>query len=217
MSKILITASAIALIAGAAAAQDTGLRFGLGVSTMGGTLEGAYRINQNWAVRGVVAGGINTKTLGGGTQTIDGVTYNINGQLGGFALLGDYYTGGTGFRISGGAFVSNTSFSGSTQASAANTITIGNTTLSSGETVSTSIEFKNKVSPMATVGYDWNIGRNFTLSGEIGAIAMGGLNVNVTAPAAPAADVARETQNIRDELSGYGVYPYVAITAAFRF
>jgi hypothetical protein len=46
---------------------------------------------------------------------------------------------------------------------------------------------------------------------------MGGLNVSVTAPAAPAADVARETQNIKDELSLFGVYPYIALTGSFRF
>lgn len=217
MKNLLLASAAIAALTTAASAQDGKLRFGLGVSTMGGTLEGAYRLNQNWAIRGLVAGGINTNTLGGGTQTIDGVTYTTTGQLGGFALLGDYYTGNSGFRVSGGAFVSNTSFSGSTVASAANPIEIGNTTLTAGETASASIEFRRKVSPMAAIGYDWNIGRNFTLSGEIGAIAMGGLNVNLTAPAAPAADVARETQNIRDELSRFNVYPYVGITASFRF
>lgn len=217
MSKILITASAIALLAGAATAQDSNLRFGLGVSSMGGTLEGQYRLNQNWAVRGVIIGGINTSVLGGGTQTIDGVTYNTSGQLGGAALLADYYTGNSGFRLSGGAFISNTSFSGSTTASVANPITIGNTTLTGGESASASVEFARKISPMLTVGYDWNIGRNFTLGGEIGAIAMGGLNVDVVAPAAPAADVAREVQSINDELSGLGVYPYIAITASYRF
>ena len=213
MKYMLATASAIALLATAASAQDNNLRFGLGVSTMGATLEGAYRFNQNFAIRGVFAGGLNAN----GTQTVDGVNYNTSGQLGGFALLADYYTGNSGFRLSGGAFVSNTSFSGNTTASVANPITIGNTTLTGGETASASIDFARKVSPMLTVGYDWNIGRSFTVSGEVGAIAMGGLNVALAAPAAPAADVARETQNIKDELSPFGVYPYVALTGTFRF
>ena len=75
------------------------------------------------------------------------------------------------------------------------------------------------MSPILTVGYDWNIGRNFTLSGEIGAIAMGGLNASVsTNVAVPAADLARETRNIQNELDAFGnFYPYVAITAGFRF
>ncbi len=213
MKHIFVTASAIALLAGAATAQDNNLRFGLGLSTMGGTLEGAYRFNENFALRGIVAGGLNAN----GTQRVDGVDYNTTGQLGGFALLADYYTGNTGFRVSGGAFVSNTSFSGSTTATVANPITIGSSTFVSGETASTDIEFARKVSPMLSVGYDWDVARNFTISGEIGAIAMGGLDVVVTAPAAPAADVARETQNIKDELSPFGVYPYIALTGSFRF
>jgi hypothetical protein len=217
MIKQLSVSLAIIASATMASAQDSNVRFGLGVSTMGGNLEGAYRFNDNWGIRGVVAGGINTGNLGGNTQTIDGVTYNTNGQLGGFALMADYYTGHGNLRLSGGAFVSNTSFSGSTTASTANPITIGNTTLTGGETASASVEFQRKVSPMLTVGYDYNIGRSFTLSAEVGAIAMGGLNVDLTAPAAPAADVARERQNIRDELSQFGVYPYIAITAGFRF
>jgi len=213
MKYILSTATAIALIASVASAQDSNLRFGLGVSTLGGNLEGAYRFNDRFALRGVLSGGFSAS----GTQSVDGVNYNTSGQLGGFSLLADYYTGNTGFRISGGAFVSNTDFSGTTTASVANPITIGNTTLTGGETASADIEFKRKVSPMVTVGYDWNVGRNFTISGEIGAIAMGGLNVALTAPLAPAADVARETQNIKDELSPFGVYPYVALTGSFRF
>lgn len=213
MKNICLAASALALIAGMASAQDSNLRFGLGVSTMGATLEGAYRLNQNFAIRGVLSGGINAN----GTQTIDGNTYNTSGQLGGFALLADYYTGSTGFRVSGGAFLSNTDFSGSTTASAANPITIGGTTFTGGETASASVAFKRKVSPMLTVGYDWNVMRNFTVSGEIGAIAMGGLDVDLVAPAATAADIARETRSINDDLSRFGVYPYVAITGSFRF
>lgn len=213
MKSILLASAACLAFSSAAFAQDQGLRFGLGLSTMGATLEGAYRLNDRLAIRGVVAGGLNAN----GTQTVDGVAYTTSGQLGGFALLADYYTGNTGFRLSGGAFVSNTSLSGSTTASAANPIEIGGTTLTGGETASADIEFKNKVSPMLTIGYDQKIGRSFTLSGEIGAIAMGGLDINLSAPAAPAADVARETQNIRDELSRFGVYPYVAITGTFRF
>lgn len=213
MKSILLTASAIALLASTASAQDSNLRFGLGVSSMGGTLEGAYRFNQNWAVRGLIAGGISAN----GTQSIDGVNYATSGQLGGFALLADYYTGGSGFRVSGGAFVSNTNFSGSTTATNANPIEVGSFTANSGETVSAEIEFTRKVSPMLTVGYDWNIGRTFTLSGEIGAIGMGGLNVSVDAPAIAANEVAAEVNNINDELSAFGVYPYVAITGTFRF
>ncbi|MGH1576859.1 hypothetical protein [Planktotalea sp.] len=213
MKKAYLVASVFAMIAGTASAQDNNLRFGLGVSTLGGTLEAAYRINQNFALRGVLSGGLNAN----GNQTIDGVNYSTSGQLGGFALLGDYYTGSTGFRVSGGAFISNTSLSGSTTASAANPITVGNTTLTGGETASASVEFKRKVSPMVTVGYDWNVSNSFTISGEVGAIAMGGLDVALSAPAAPAADVAREKQNIKDELSQFGVYPYIAITGSFRF
>ncbi len=208
--KILLTASAIALLSSAAVAQDSNLRFGLGVSTLGPTLEGAYRLNQSFALRGVLSGGLGIN----GAQTIDGVKYDTKGQLGGFALLADYYTGDTGFRVSGGAFISNTNFSGSTTASPTNPITVGNTTLTSGETASASVEFARKVSPMLTVGYDWNIGQRFTLSGEVGAIGMGGLNVSVVAPAA---DVAREVRNINDELSQFGVFPYIAITGSFRF
>lgn len=215
MKSILLTASALALLASTASAQDSNLRFGLGVSTLGGTLEGAYRFNQSFALRGVIAGGVS----GSSTETVDGVNFNLNGQLGGFALLADYYTGSSGFRVSGGAFVSNTSVSGSTTASPANPIDIGLTTLTGGETATVGVEFARKVSPILTVGYDWNIGRSFTLSGEIGAIAMGGLTPTVsTNVAVPAADLAREVQNINNQIGSIpGVYPYIAITGSFRF
>ncbi len=46
---------------------------------------------------------------------------------------------------------------------------------------------------------------------------MGRLNVSVDAPAIAANEVAAEVNNINDELSAFGVYPYVAITGTFRF
>jgi hypothetical protein len=46
---------------------------------------------------------------------------------------------------------------------------------------------------------------------------MGGLNVSVTAPAVAATEIAAEVQSINDELSQFGVYPYIAITGSFRF
>ena len=216
MKTILVTASAIVFFAGAAFAQDSNLRFGVGVSTLGGTLEGAYRFNDNWAVRGVLSGGLN----GNKTDTADGAEYDFTGRLGGLALLGDYYTGSSGFRVSGGAFVSNTSISGVAKPVAGSPIDIGLTTLGFDNTVNLDINFARKVSPMVTVGYDWNVGKRFTVSGEIGAIAMGGLKSSIsTAIPTNAADIAREENNINSELDKKvgNIYPYIAITGSFRF
>lgn len=121
--------------------------------------------------------------------------------------------------MSGGAFLSNTSIAGVATPVAGSPIDIGLTTLSVGNTVDADISFARKVSPMLSVGYDWNIGKRFTLSGEIGAIAMGGLEASITtAIPIPAADIAREVNSINSELDAAGnVYPYIAITGSYRF
>ncbi len=210
-------AAALALCASATtlAAQDGNIRVGAGISTLGGgNFEAAYRLNDSWAVRGIISGGLNTT----GTETVDGTALNYTAQLGGTALVGDYYVGGSGFRVTGGAVLFNTSFSGNVVASAANPVDVGLTTLNSGERVDVTVDFANNVAPMIGVGYDWNIGRSFTLSGEIGAIATGGTNVSVTSNLnnVPQADIDREIANIKGERD-VNAYPYIGITASFRF
>lgn len=214
MNRTIIAAALISLTGSAALAQDGGLRFGLGVSTLGGgNIEAAYRLNDRWGIRGVYSTGLNAN----GTETIDGAQMNYNAKLGGFALMGDYYTGSTGFRVSGGAVMFNSSFDANTVATAANPITIGSTTLNSGERVDVGIEFRNRVAPILSVGYDWNMGKNFTISGELGAIATGGTNVSVSSNVALSqADIDQEVANIKGQ-QDLKAYPYVAITAGFRF
>ena len=213
MKSLLTSAALLILLTSPSVAQEAGLRFGLGVSSLGTAVEGAYRFNQDFGVRGVLAG----RTVTGRIGAVDGVSYNSDWQLGGFALLADYYTGNSGFRISGGAFLSDTRFRGTATASANNPLPIGNTTLTNGETVVVTSEFARKVSPILTVGYDWQVSPKFTLSGEIGGILTGGLNVSLASPTVSAADIATEIQNIQTERAIGKVYPYIAITGSFRF
>lgn len=211
--RAICTVAAWFLLATTLQAQDDRYRLGVGLSTLGPQIEGAYRITPQFAVRGVIA------AIGAdGQETVDGVTYDVSGQLGGFSVLGDYYTGDSGFRLTAGAFLSDTDLSGSATASPANPIEVGNTTLTAGETVGASVEFSNRISPVLAVGYDGRMGRNFTLSGEVGAVLMGGLDVQLDAPSSvSAADVELERRNIEDDLSGLDFYPYISISATFRF
>jgi hypothetical protein len=213
LNPALSVASLIVVLASPAFAQENNLRFGLGISSLGTSVEGAYRFNQSFALRGVLAGSDITGRVG----TVDGVRYDSNWQLGGFALLADYYAGNSGFRVSGGAFVSGTSFRGTALASPSNPVPIGNTTLTNGETAVVTSEFSRKISPILTVGYDWNIDPRFTLSGEIGGIVTGGLDVSLVSPTVSAADIATEVRNIQNERAVGNLYPYIAITGSFRF
>lgn len=216
MKRHILTAliTSTALFAGhTAIAQDGNTRFGLGVSTMGATLEGAYRINERFALRGLLAG-INASDK----QTIDGIDYDVDGQLGGLGLLVDYYPGQSGFRLSGGAFISRTEFTGSATANSPGDIDIDGTPIAVGDSVTTSVEFGRKVAPMLTLGYDQSLGKGWTLSGEIGAIISGDFNVDIDAPAyVSATDIANEEDSIRNDLNQLGVYPYVGLSVSYRF
>jgi hypothetical protein len=210
-----VAAIASTLLSSTAFAQDGNVRVGAGVSTLGANLEAAYRLNDRFAIRGVISGGLSRNT----TQAADGVNYDANARLGGFSLLADYYTGNSGFRVSGGAFLSNSSITGVATPVPGSPIDIGLTTLAAGNTVNAEVKFARRISPMLTVGYDWNIGSAFTLSGEVGAIAMGGLTPTIsTAIPIPQADIDREINTIQNELNQAGqFYPYIAITASYRF
>ncbi|QIE40698.1 porin family protein [Rhodobacteraceae bacterium SC52] len=193
---------------GAAQAQEPG-EFGinLGVSTLGPTIEGTYRISDKLGVR-VPAG-----YFGGDFDTSeDGIDYDLNASIGGIGLLADYYPLSGGLRLSGGAFLSKYEADGTGQGSGQ----IGDTIYNDID-LAFDAEAENYVMPTLSLGYDGSIGQRWTLSADLGAMYTGGFDVTLQDRSGQVSqsDIDAEIANIEGDAPDF--IPYVKLSVGFRF
>lgn len=223
---------ALALAAAPALAQENNMRVGLGVTTLGATLEGQYKINENLAVRGLFAGGLSTDESGTETDSDVIATYTGSANLGGAAVLMDYYVGGSGFKVSGGVLMSTTGIDLSSNLRPnGGSFEFGDLDINAGSVdVDASAKFKRKMAPVVTIGYDWRITERFSLNAEIGAIAIGGFDLSMKAtPDADAiaagfdqdainAEIDKEIAKAQDDIGSQAdLYPFIGIMGTWRF
>ena len=191
-----------------AQAQETeGLSVGAGLSTFGANLEAAYHLNDNFRLRGALMGGFSADYDDTG---IDG---DVEGEfnLGGLALLADYYFNQSGWRVSGGLFFSDTDLSAT-----------GTTDIDGlGDVVVTvDAKFENGIAPMVTTAYDWRFADGWSLSSEIGLIINGGIDVDFTASDSAVQDMVDDDEDVQDTIddaSDITVLPYVSLLVAYQF
>lgn len=213
----LVAASLACLsLASAALAQNVGEKsVSFGLSSFGPTLEGTYQVDQMWRMRGVVMGGLTYSD----TSTDSGNSYDFDAKLGAVALLADYYPTTSGFRLSGGLLINTTSIDATTVATPAEPIEIDNATFATGS-VTARGEFAKKVSPMITTGYDYRFNNAWMLSGELGAIYTGGIDLTATGSTAAlqtALDGSQDYRDARNDASDIKFYPYISIMVGYRF
>ncbi len=216
VTKISIAACAVALLPFTATAQNIGdTTVSLGASTFGANLEAAYQLDSQWRVRGALMGGINYDD----TSEEEGNEYNIDASLGAFAVLADYYPTMSGWRISGGLLVNRTSLDATTIANAESGIEIDGETFDEGR-LTLSGGFAKTVSPMITTGYDYRFNNAWSISGEIGVVYTGGIDLDArgsTTELQNAIDGSQDFQDIRDDASDLDFYPYLSVTVGYSF
>ena len=111
-----------------------------------------------------------------------------------------------GLKLSGGLFKSNTDITMKSTITAPTTV--GNTYYTSG-TIDGKVEFARDVSPMIAVGYDYNLGSNWTLGAELGAILNDGFKATATATGPiTQADLYAEMKDLQDALSSTKIALY---------
>ena len=201
--KNLIAIATAALCASAATAQDVGqASAGLGISTYGINLEGAYRIDPSYGVRGVFISGPSAEY----EETDDVGTIEGDAELGGLMIMGDFYPNQGDWRISGGLFFSQNEVSASGEID--------------GDAATASIKFENEVAPIVTTGYEWGFADGWSLTPEIGLIYTGGLAVEYTAenPADQATiDADPDVQDAIEDGEDIVLLPYLAFTVSYQF
>lgn len=207
--KNLCAVCALALSASAATAQDAGdTSVALGLSTFGANIEAAYRIDPSYRVRGALMGGLN---LDYEESDADG-DFEGSFDLGGMAVLGDFYPMQNGWRVSGGVFFSNTELSATGTTSIDGVI--------GDQSVTTTAKFSSEIAPMLTTGYDLTFGDGWSFNSEIGVIFNGGIDLDVVADNAAVQDQVdndADVQEAKDDAKDISVLPYLSLTFGYSF
>lgn len=215
LSSKIITAF-LCSAAASVSAQDVGeYSAAIGLSTFGANYEAVYQLRDNMRLRGAVMGGLNYS----GTETDDGATYDVDANLSAFAVMADYYPTNSGWRVSGGLLVNGSKMDSTITGSAADPIEIDGEFFDTGS-MDVDADFVNTLSPIATTGYDYRFKNNWTLSGEIGAIYTGGIDLRATSATAEiqtAIDASNDYQSARDDASDLTFLPYLSITVGYSF
>jgi hypothetical protein len=191
-----LIAIAVCAMATTATAQDRGaVSAGLGVTSFGYALEGAYQLRPTLGLRGMIMGGFSIDdTFDYEDTAVDGTA-----DLGGVAVVADYYPLANAWRMSGGLFFSNSDVSGSFTEGAV--------------TYDGKLTFENDVAPMVTTGVRIGFGAGWGLSGDIGVIVsslqVSSSNTNPTVQTA--------VNDTNADLADVPVFPFAGFTVSYAY
>ncbi len=155
----------------------------------------------------------------------NGTNYDFDLKLNSFTALVDWHAFGGGFRITGGGVLDKNSLEGAAQAS--DFYDIGNQTFSQAEvgTLNGLINFRN-ISPYVGIGWGNMVSgdSNWTFTADLGVIFTGTPRVDLNSVGGTLsnnaiflAEIAREEQNVADDIDFFKFYPVVSIGMSYRF
>jgi len=220
--KQVLAAAAVSLstlsIAPAAMAENVALS--LKASTLGIGLELSAGLAENLSVRV----GANYFKLSK-TLEEDGTDYDFDLKLNSFTALVDWHAFGGNFRITGGGILDKNSFEGAAQAS--DFYDIGNQSFTQAEvgTLNGLINFRD-ISPYVGIGWGSALSgdSNWAFTADLGVIFTGTPRVDLNSVGGTLsnnadflAEIAREEQNVADDIDFFKFYPVVSIGMSYRF
>lgn len=205
---LLAATSAICLLPALSQAQEVGdFGFSLGVSSVGLTGEVSYQAHEKWRLRAMLSGAPNYRS----DEDLGGISYETTAKLRGLSLLADRKLGNSNWRFTFGGFLSNSTAEGT----ATGGLQIGDNFYPL-VTLDAEAKFENAFSPIVAVGYDHKLSERWTLSGSLGYIYTGGLDVELTGSAGILpGDLLKE--KIQAEADIDDGYPFVEVSLYYRF
>ena len=196
-------------------AQAQPARFSIGpqLSTLGVGLSGSYRLHRNLSISAEAS----VLPLGTMEFEEDDLTYEGDGQARGGLILVNLHPGGGNFSIGAGLFVGGYELDGT--ATPSEPVELGGQTYQPSEVGNVVGEFWAR-GPVPVFVLGWR-GRGFNFGVGVTTGYDAKVDLRVTGPAANRQDVresvAREQQNIEDELKKVPVLPYLRIGWQFGF
>lgn len=201
-------------------AQAEGIAAGLKASSQGIGLEVTGALSEKVNVRV----GANYFKL---SKTLDksGNEFDFDLKLKSFNALVDWHALGNGFRITGGAVVDKNYLDG--QASPANSYDIGDMVFTSAEvgTLEGNIDFRD-VSPYLGIGWGNPVAKDsgWTFMVDLGVVFTGRANVDLTSVGGTLSndadflvEIAKERNDVRDDLDSFRYYPVVSLGLSYKF
>lgn len=208
----LVTGMAISMGAAAAQAQDGRLSVGAGLSTLGFTVEPAFRINESFGIRAPLGFATTSRTT-----TLDDIDFAADIGLGGAAFLGDVFLNESRWRLSGGVFVSNIRLDGRAESAA---LEVGDGTFAA--SVDVRVRARHSLAPMIAIGRSAHTESGWSFSQDIGLIftplraTLSGAEVGGNT-AGFETELQQAQDEINRELNRVKVFPYISVQAVFRF
>ena len=194
--KTLLAATAIGAAATASAAQDfSDLSVGVGVTNFGLSLEAEWDVSPQMGVRGMLMGGFSLDD----EFDVDGETVDGEADLGGFAVVADYYPLANPWRVSGGLFFSNSEVTGEVS--------------DEGITYDGEIKFKNEVAPLITTGFSTQVAQGWSVSGDIGVIVS-----SLEVSSDDTTDIVQDDiAELNDDLEDVPVLPFIGFAVSYSY
>ena len=190
-------------------AQEASSEFaiGVGVSTIGVTLEGTYQLSPRLRLRGLYAQSPDLAF----SDDVGGIPYEFSWDGYGLALLADYRFPNSPFLITAGVLYSEHRIIGR----ASGTFTVNN------EAYTTDLEaiaeFDFRWLPVVALGLEYPIRGGVLLTGEAGIAYSGGVEARLTAIGGSVSsdDIIAETADFEDDFLEF--YPFINIGLKLRF
>jgi hypothetical protein len=219
--KVGLTATALAalvLTAGAASAQNFSIGAQAGTTGLG--VEARYKLSDRFVLRGALDTFKYDVDVEG-----DDIDYDGEIDFGTAGAFVDYHPGGGSFFLSAGAYLGKREISISGRGQPGTTVEVGDEVYDADDvgTITGTADFGD-LAPF--LGLGWNT--SFTSDGAIGFKFLVGAAFGDDADvrlarsggvASPEidAELAREEQELQDEVDGVGIYPVVQIGVSYRF
>jgi len=155
----------------------------------------------------------------------DGINYDFDLKLNSFTALMDWHMFDGGFRLTGGAILDKNKLDGN--ALPASAYNIGTDTFSAEEVgqLSGHVNFRD-LSPYLGIGWGNAVrgDSNWTFTADLGVIFTGSANVDLLSTGGSLsnnpdflAEIAREEQNVSDDIGFFKYYPVISLGMSYRF
>lgn len=154
---------------------------------------------------------------------ISDVDYDFDLDLLTFPILADWHPFKDAFHVSAGIIVNETD--GRLDARFAESVTLGETTYTASEVgvLSGGLSF-NRVAPYIGIGWGNAFGKDkrWGFVSDFGVAFIGAPDIALSATGAGSnsalqADLAREEEELQDDLSGFKIYPVLSVSLFYRF
>lgn len=180
---------------GVTAQQVGDVTVGLSLTNFGVALQGEYRLQPNLGARAMLMGGFSIED----EFEVEDTTVDGKAELGGFAIVADYYPLSNPWRVSGGLFLSNSEVTGE--------FTDG------GLPYQGELTFENDVAPLITTGFAYPFGSGWSFSGDAGVI-VSSLKVSSDSPDQTVQD---DIAELNDDLSDIPVFPFIGFAVSYTY